>query len=294
MTLSFALGRGTVGWALDGLVYTLVFTGLAVALLTAMIMPAPERVRANDAGVHLTLLAGGSLATVLTGLLALLDRPAGSAFCGAIAWLLVMPCVWLARAPRPAEEWGDESEDDDDGGSPWPRRPSAPPAPDDRLPGLRPSGALSARAAWAPPRAIAPAATPTPAVASVGACFAQQAQTSELHATGARTDLQEELAVAEAASEPVDTHPRLRARARPTRADHRSIVHVRLHARDAHAGRRRRASLRRRVLRCCRRWLWPDPPECATHVPYPAAEHDGHGRRRTPGRGSASTPSRPR
>jgi hypothetical protein len=147
-------------------VYALIFTGLALALLVATLIPAPRHPTEEQAGLGLALLTTGCAAALAMGVVALLALPVASAVLGAIAWLLVMPCVWLARAPHPLDEWGDE-EQDDDGGSPSPDLPSAPPAPDDRLPGQHPSAAPAARVAWTPaPQAtpvIAPAARWTPA-----------------------------------------------------------------------------------------------------------------------------------
>jgi len=59
---------------------------------------------------------------------ALAHLPVHSAASEALAWLTVMPCLWMARAPLPAEGYEDEDEDDD-GGEPWPRWPGAPPSP---------------------------------------------------------------------------------------------------------------------------------------------------------------------
>jgi hypothetical protein len=226
------------------LVYAL-FLFLTLALLLALLAPPPERQPVAEGGIHVTLLCAGCVATILTGSLALADLAAPAAVCGVAAWLLVMPCVWLARAPRLDEGWEEEEDEDDGGGSPLPFGPSAPPAPDDRPGGLRPVGLASGAARWAPaaPRSavLVPAATAAPA-----ACAPQPPA---------------EHAVAEPAPR------RLRRPPRPLRGDHRSIVHVR--GGGAHAGRRRRASLRRRVLRTCRRMFWVETPEaCVTFTPH--------------------------
>jgi hypothetical protein len=81
------------------------------------------------------------------GVLALAHLPVHSAACGALAWLTAMPCVWMARAPLPAQGYEDEDEGDD-GGEPWPRRPGAPPSPKDRRPGACVFG-LGGAVAWA-------------------------------------------------------------------------------------------------------------------------------------------------
>jgi hypothetical protein len=137
-------------------VYALIFIGLALALLVATLMPAPRHPTEEDAGLGLTLLAAGCVAALAMGVLALAALPVASAVLGAIAWLLVMPCIWLARGPRPLDEWGDEEPEDDDGGSPSPDAPPAPPAPDDRLPGRQPAAAPAARATWTPAPQPAP------------------------------------------------------------------------------------------------------------------------------------------
>jgi len=136
-------------------VYALIFIGLALALLVATLIPAPQYPTEEEAGLGLTLLATGCVAALAMGVLALTALPVASAVLGAIAWLVAMPCIWLARAPRPADDWGGE-EDDDDGGSPSPDMPSAPPAPDDCLPGLPPAAARAARVTWTPAPQPAP------------------------------------------------------------------------------------------------------------------------------------------
>lgn len=222
------------------LVY-LLFMFLTVVLLMALLAPPPSRAPAGESGVHVALLCAGCLATILTGAMALANFAAAAAVCGVAAWLLVMPCVWLARAPQLDEGW-EEEEEDDDGGSPQPLWPSAPPAPDDR-PDFGPSSLAPAGSLWAPVRA--PVLVP---VASAAA-------------------LAEELAPACAAGDPEPAHRRrLAPPPRRVRGDHRSIVHIQ--AAGPHAtGRRRRASLRRRFLRTCRRVFWFEAPECADAAP---------------------------
>ena len=116
---------------MNDVMFMLVFGGLVCVLLTAMVVPAPERAAENEADIHLQLLALGCLAIVLTGALALANRPTESIVFGAVAWLVVTPCVWLARAPQQAAGWDELEEDDDGGGSPPPHSPSSPPVPDD-------------------------------------------------------------------------------------------------------------------------------------------------------------------
>ncbi len=203
----------------------LVFGGLFVALLAtiaAMTVPAPRQPVEGEAGVNLTLLGVGSLATVLTGLLALGDMPVHSAVCGAIACLVVIPCLWLARAPLPPEAAdGWEEDDDGGGGTPGPVWPSAPPAPgDDNLPGLAPPALpVAARPAFAQTHTFTLPAAPSVA-----------------HAT-------------------TPERRRLSPRPRLARGDHRSIEHKR--AARPHTGGRRRGSLRLRMLRRCKGWFWP-------------------------------------
>lgn len=210
------------------LLYAIVFSGLVLVLVAALLIPAPARPPANEAGAHLALLGLGSAAAIVTGVLALADRPVPSAICGAGAWLLAMPCVWMARAPRPADgSWHAQEDDDDDdgGGSPWPSRPSAPPAADDRLGGLRPAALADVRGG----RLALP--EPAPALA---------------------------LAAAQAPAEPVAPGTARRRLQRPprVRGDHGSIV---FHAGACRPGRRRRGGLGRRVLRRWRGWLGVGP-----------------------------------
>ncbi len=198
-------------------------------MVAAISVPAPRQTVDAEAGVNLTLLGVGSLMTILTGVLALANLPVHSAVCGALACLIVIPCLWLARAPLPPQDV-EEGDDDDGGGTPGPQWPSAPSAPDDDgLPVLAPPAAMpSASPAFAPAHSFTLPAAPSVARAATPAtCGAEPAQ-----------------------------RPRLRPRPRLARGDHRSIAHRR--AAGAHRARRRRANLGRRVLRRCRGWLWPE------------------------------------
>jgi hypothetical protein len=240
-------------------VSVLIFSGLALTLVAAMVLPAPARTVDGESAILVALLVAASLATVLTGAVALLDMPAQSAVCGVIAWLLVVQCMWLARSPGAQDEW-DEEEDDDDGGSPGPSWPSAPPAPDDGLPGLQRPEDVPAHAAPAP-------AHPLPAPAHSFPLVAAAPSTPEAVVAAVTAEPRPEVRQA-------PHQRRLRRPPRRLRGDHRSIVHVREAC--EHTGRRRRASLRRRFLRSCRRLLWPAPPERTEAVPsFAAPEHDG-------------------
>jgi len=255
-----AHARGNVPRMTDP-VYALILLGLALALLVATVAPAPEHPTDDEAGVGLALISAGCVAALAMGVLALLALPAASAVLGAIAWLLVMPCVWLARAPQAQEEWADEEEeeeeDDDGGGSPSPYAPPAPPAPDDRLPGVPPS---AAPASWTPaPATAAPASwTPAPAPAPVPATAARvQCLLAEQEAQRLLAAREVERILAAAALTPPPppatprvvapppvppAHPPTQPRLRPgprIRDDHPSIVHAL--AAVAHARTRRRA-----------------------------------------------------
>lgn len=134
-------------------VYVLVAAGLALALLAAALLPPPARPAEEDAGIGLGLLAAGCVTALVMGVLALLGLPVATACLGAVAWLLVMPCVWLARAPRPLEEgWDPQIEDDDDDGgdSPSPRGPDAPAAGDEEQAGAQAPAPAPGRVGWTP------------------------------------------------------------------------------------------------------------------------------------------------
>jgi hypothetical protein len=236
----------------------LIFSGLTLTLFAAMVLPAPGRMVNGDSAILVALLVAAGLATVLTGAVALLDMPTQSAICGVIAWLLVVQCIWLARSAVVQDEWDEwdeEDEEDDDGGSPGPSWPSAPPAPDDGLPGLQPYEDVPAHAPSAPAHSLPSPAHSFPLVAAAPS-------TPAVVVAAVSAEPQPELQQA-------PHQRRLRRPPRRVRGDHRSIVHVR--AACEHAGRRRRASLRRRLLRSCRRLLWPEPPECPAAPPSFAA-----------------------
>jgi hypothetical protein len=249
----------------------MVFSGLVVTLFAAMVLPAPAR-RSGEGAVLVALLVAAGLATILTGAVALLDLPTQSAVCGVIAWLLVVQCIWLARSAATQEEWEEEEEDDDGGGSQGPSWPSGPPAPDDGLPWLHAPEDVPVHAAPAP-------AYPLPAPAHSFPLVAAAPATAEAAVPAAsaepRADIQETV-----------HERRLRRPPRRLRGEHRSIVHVRGACEPA--GRRRRASLRRRFLRSCRRLLWPEPPGRTAAPPsFALPEHEG--RRHTPSdRGAGS------
>jgi hypothetical protein len=237
----------------------LVFSGLVVTLFAAMVLPAPAR-PSGEGVVLFALLVAAGLATVLTGAVALLDLPTQSAVCGVIAWLLVVQCIWLARSAGAQEEWDEEEEDDDGGGSQGPSWPSGPPAPDDGLPWLHAPADVLAHAAPAP-------AYPLPAPAHSFPLVAAAPATAEAAVPAASAEPRAE--VQEAVHQ-----RRLRRPPRRLRGEHRSIAHVR--GVCDHAGRRRRASLRQRFLRSCRRLLWPEPPGRTAAPPSLAApEHEG-------------------
>jgi hypothetical protein len=239
----------------------LVFSGLALTLIGAMALPAPAFKVNGEIAILVALLVSASLATVLTGAVALLDMPAVSAACGVIAWLLVVQCVWLARGSAAQEEWdAEEEEDDGGGGSSGPSTPPEPPSPGDGRPVLQSPGGAPVLPAWGPAPAHSFPLAAAPSTAQVVAA-PPCAAAPEAHETAHRR--------------------RLQPAPRRVRGDHRSIVHVR--AAGAHGARRRRASLRVRLLRGCRRLLWPAPPECTPALPSFAAPEHG-GRRHAPQR----------
>jgi pyruvate/2-oxoglutarate dehydrogenase complex dihydrolipoamide acyltransferase (E2) component len=249
--------------------YALIIAFVLVALVTAVVIPAPAHAPDNEESIQLSLQGAACALIILMGALALSGHHAESTISGAVAWLLVMPCIWLSRAP--GSIWSAEEEDDDDGGgSPTPRRPSAPPAPDDRLPGLRPPAVPGGHSVWA-----ANAAQPAPLVATAARVrlllAAQEAE--RLQATG---EVQRLLAAAAALPQPQpQPQPEPAAAIVPEpapaapmplhwpdphdlqpapreRADHRTIVH--LIAAVAHAqGRRRRAAAKAEREQAARR-----------------------------------------
>lgn len=241
-------------------VYVVVLTSLAVALLAVMLIPAPSRPPAAEAGIQLALLSLGCLTVIVMGAFALTDHHQESTICGAIAWLLVMPCVWLSRAPRPDGEW-DEDEDDDGGGSPLPQWPSDPSAPDDRLPGLQPPMMPPARTVLAP----APAAAPGVPIVATAMKVQRLLAAQEAERVRAINEVRSLLAARAAlppaqpaAAPPADppsvsdprpipvhaVQPRLHPTPRP-RAEHGSIVHVPAAETHGRTPRRRPAARRR-------------------------------------------------
>jgi hypothetical protein len=240
--------------------YAVLAALLFTILLIAVIIPAPTRAPWHEAGMQTTLLGAGAAMAILGGVLALAHLPLHSAVCGALAWLVVMPCVWMVRGPAPAEGhgYGEGEDEDDDGGEPWPRWPGTPLAPEGRRPELAPAGLAGVRSAFAPPAARPLTATHMPQHAIASAPPAAPDATSTVPTSATQPP---------GAPCPVEptapTHQRrLKPRPRGQRADHHSIVHKR--AAEPHIGRRRRATLRRRFLRRCRMWLWVESPECVT------------------------------
>jgi hypothetical protein len=213
------------------------------ALAVATLAPAPAR---NEDGLLLSLLGTVFLATIVMGVLALLDVLTGTAILAAIGASIMVPCAWLARAPQADF---DEDEEDDGGGSspyepsPWhgpdgwhpepmPARSFAmSPQPPALRPGLAPAGP---RAELAPP-AGTPA--PVPAARPLNPRF-------PLIVTEPWTEPRPPVVrtpPADLPPEPVAA-PAPPRRPRPTRGDHRSIVHHR--AGGQHEGRRRVIRLR--------------------------------------------------
>lgn len=235
--------------------YALIFVGLAVALLVATLMPAPEQATEDDADVGLALLAAGCVAALVMGVLAILGLPVATAAVGAVAWLLVMPCIWLARAPQPLDD-GPYEEDEDDGGSPPPHAPPAPPVPDDRLPGLQPPLATPARGAWTPgpqPAPVLPTAARTQRLLAAQEAERLRAalEVERLLAAAAQLPLPEiPAAPAPPPATPAPLHtpewPRLAPPPR-VRADHRSIAHAFAAVAHAHTRRRTAAAAKRRA-----------------------------------------------
>jgi hypothetical protein len=215
------------------LAFVAIWIALTCSLVAVMVIPAPSPASANGAA-HQALLTAVCLATVAMGSLAWNDRYVEGAAFGVLAWLLVLPCLWLLRAPDGADGWREEDDDDDDDDPPWPRSPSAPPTPEELFAGRIEPGLAAAHATWKPARIVSPER--------------------------------------EREREPVAEAPQRRP-ARRLRGDDRAVVHARAVA--PHVGRQRRASLRRRALWRCRRWLWPAAPGCTSRAPSPPIAHDG-------------------
>jgi hypothetical protein len=246
-------------------VYALIFIALGLALMTAMVIPAPARAADNEDVIQLSLQGMACVAVIVMGGLALSGHPAQSTISGALAWLLVMPCLWLSRAPGAAEGWyEEEDEDDGGGGSPSPRRPSDPPAPDGRLPGLEPPVMPPAHGAWNAPQPAPVLATAARVKLLLAAQEAQRMQAAQdvqrrlAAAAGTQrpqphTDPAEPLPAVVALPPPADAiapavvaplHTPDPHDLRPTprvRGDHRSIVHAL--AAVAHVQTRRRAGV---------------------------------------------------
>ena len=234
-------------------VYVLVGAGLALALAVAMLIPAPTRPAEDGAGVGSGLLVAGCVTALVMGLLALLGLPVATAALGAVAWLLVMPCIWLARAPEPLEDgWHYETDEDDDGGgSPRPSSPFVPPAADEQQAGAQAPITALAPGPWTPARRPAPVLATAEKVQQMLA--AQEAQrllaaqeVERMLAAAAQIPLPEvPAAPGPEPAGPLHTPewPRLQPAPR-VRADHRSIAHA--FAAVAHAHTRRRAAAAQR------------------------------------------------
>lgn len=239
-------------------VFGLIAVALLLTLLVAMLIPAPSRPVEDGAGVGLGLIVAGCVAALVMGVLALAGLTIASAVLGAVAWLLVMPCVWMARAPQAPGGWYEE-EEDDDGGSPSPDAPAAPPLPSDDLPGRQPTATGPAAVTWTP--------APRPAVTGLAARVQQMLAGADAERRLAAQEVERILAsappvalaaplaapAAATVGEPVPAattlpppapgEPRTRPPAR-VRDDTRSVGHVLVAA--AHARTRRRAASRDR------------------------------------------------
>jgi hypothetical protein len=277
--------------AVTGGLYALIFAGIGIALAIALLAPAPAYDPDTDPDIPTSLLVAACIATLLMGAFALSDHHVAAIIAGAAAGLIVVPCLWLARAP----DWWEDEDEDDDGGSPRPGSPFTPPAPDDRLPGLDPSGRTAAQGAWVATPAVsftpATAEAPLPAWAlrqgSPAWAMAQQDPVAaEPQVAGVEEDLYEELPISDPVWEPVPvTVPecerseapagRLPRRSAPRmRGEHRSVTH--LHRAGAHPrSRPHRAGLSRRILQACRRWMWVESPDRARSAGLSALEHGG-------------------
>ncbi len=259
-----------------------------MALLVALLAPPPARASDTDPGIPTGLLVTACAATLLMGALALSAHHLEAVICGAAAWLIVVPCLWLARA---GEDWEDEDEDDD-GGSPRPASPFTPPAPDDRLPGLDPAGRAPASGAWvaAPAISFAPATAaaeaPLPAWAmrqgSPAWAMAQQRAaaprfTAPAESPGEAPPIADPGSVpapAPAGAQTGGPAPRRPGRPAPRlRGEHRSVEHVSARAGAHPRSRPHAAGLPRRVLRACRGWLGFAPPDCGRDALEPGGRH---------------------
>ena len=211
------------------------------ALAVATLAPAPAR---NEDRLLLSLLGTVFLATIVMGVLALLDVLTGTAILAAIGASIMVPCAWLARAPE-----ADADEDDDGGGIP-PYEPAPWGGPDDRRP--EPAPALAV-ARSAPPRPRAPAlAVAGPRAEGQPPAARPLNPRFPLIVTEPWTEPRPQVVPvppADARPEPVSAPAPLWPRLH--RGDHRSIVHLR--ADGEHEGRRRRGVMRLRLLHGWRR-----------------------------------------
>jgi hypothetical protein len=227
------------------------------ALAVATLAPAPAR---NEDRLLMSLLGTVVVATLVMGILALLDVLTGTAILAAVGASIMVPCAWLARAP--GADYDEDEEDDDGGGSP-PYEPSPWTGPDGWRPAPMParSFAMSPQApalrpALAPagPRAeLAPLDAPAPAAAAPAPPAARPLNPRfPLIVTEPWTEPRPPVVLTppahlppEPVPAPVPLLPRLQ------RGDHRSIVHR--HAEGQHEGRRRRGVMRLRLLHGWRR-----------------------------------------
>jgi len=219
------------------------------ALAVATLAPAPAR---NEDRLLLSLLGTVFFATIVMGVLALLDVLTGTAILAAIGASIMVPCAWLARAPQID---ADEDDEDDDGGIP-PYEPSPWHGPEDWRPEPASAFVMTARApAMAPalaptgPRAelAPPADAPAPATRPLNPRFplivdAPWAEPRPAVVLPPPADPAPE-------PEPVPAYEPLWPRL--ARGDHPSIVHRR--AETEQEGRRRRGVLRLRLLHGWRR-----------------------------------------
>jgi hypothetical protein len=279
--------------AVTGGLYALILAGIGIAVLVALLAPAPAYNPETEPDVPTSLLVGACVATLLMGAFALADHHVAAVIAGAAAGLIVVPCLWLARAP----DWWEDEDEDDDGGSPRPGSPFAPPAPDDRLPGPDPSGRTGAQGAWVATPAVsfapATAEAPLPAWAmrqgspAWAMAQAQEQRVVEPYSAEIDEDLYEQLPITDPVWEPVPvtapqcdeseaTAGRLpRRSANRVRGEHRSVTHLPTRSAAHPRSRPHRPTISRRVLQACRRWLWIDSPDSGRSSGLNALEHGG-------------------
>jgi hypothetical protein len=250
--------RGTFRGVANATAMQMIGLAFICALAVATLAPAPAR---NEDGLLMSLLGTVFLATIVMGVLALLDVLTGTAILAAIGASIMVPCAWLARAP--AADF-DEDEEDDDGGGSSPYEPSPRDGPYDWRPEPMParSLAMSPQAPMIGP-ALAPAgpraelAPPADVPASAAPAARPLNPRFPLIVTEPWTEPRPPVVrtpPADLPPEPV-LAPEPPLRSRPQRGDHRSIVHRR--AEGQHEGRRRRGVMRLRLLhgwRRRRRW----------------------------------------